>query len=161
MPIPLQITPTTELTEQTKNQLFELWNAEYPEKICYASLAELELYLQKLSHLKHLFLLDKEENILGWAYAFDRENERWFAIIIDEKCQRQGWGRKMLDELKKSENVLNGWVTDHDNHQKRNGQTYFSPLKFYVKCGFEMLTNEILQLDKISAVKIKWTAKSD
>lgn len=161
MPTSLKINLATTLTEQIKNQLFALWNAEYPENICYSRLAEFEAYMNNLGNLKHLFLLDNEGKILGWAYAFDRENERWFAIIIDEKCQVQGWGRKMLDELKKSENVLNGWVTDHDNHQKKNGKTYFSPLKFYQKCGFEILTNERLQQDKISAVKIKWTAKSE
>ena len=62
----------------------------------------------------------------------------------------------MVDELKQVEPILNGWVIDHNNDKKINGLTYFSPLKFYEKCGFEIQTDNRLELDKISAVKIKW-----
>ena len=63
----------------------------------------------------------------------------------------------MLDEIKNNEPVLNGWVIDHNNDKKKNGQQYISPLKFYEKCGFGILSDVRLELDKISAVKIKWT----
>ena len=75
------------------------------------------------------------------------------------KSARTGLGRKMLDKIKQSEYVLNGWVIDHYNDKKKNGQTYTSPSSFYEKCDFEILKKERLELDKISAVKIKWTAR--
>ena len=102
--------------------------------------------------------MNNEENlILGWAFKFERENQKWFAIILSEIIKQKGLGRKMLNELKKEEQVLNGWVIDHNKDKKKNGEQYVSPLKFYEKCDFEILVDQRLELDKISAVKIKWT----
>ena len=153
----LDIIQTIELNEQVKKQILDLWNNEYPEKLTYNSLTEFENYLHNLSNLTHYLLTNKENLILGWALKFERENEKWFAIILSEIIKGKGLGRKMLNELKKEEQVLNGWVIDHNNDKKKNGQLYVSPLKFYEKCDFEILVNERLELDKISAVKIKWT----
>jgi hypothetical protein len=52
---------------------------------------------------------------------------------------------------------LNGWVIDHNNDKRKDGLIYISPLKFYEKCGFEIQSDIRLELDNISAVKIKWT----
>jgi GNAT superfamily N-acetyltransferase len=152
-----KIIKTTVLNEQAKEQVLVLWNNEYPEKLSYKSLVEFDHYLQNLNNLKHYLLIGKIDTILGWALTFDRDNEKWFAIILSEKIQGKGLGRKMLDELKQVEPILNGWVIDHNNDTKKNGLTYVSPLKFYEKCGFEIQTDSRLELDKISAVKIKWT----
>ncbi|CAM4339886.1 GNAT family N-acetyltransferase [Gillisia limnaea] len=154
-----KITETIYLDEKTKNELLNLWNTEYPEKLSYNDLGEFDDYLQRLTNLKHLLLKSEENIIYGWAFSFERENEKWFAIILSEKVQGQGLGRKMLDKIKQSEYVLNGWVIDHDKEKKKNGRTYTSPLSFYKKCDFEILKKERLELDKISAVKIKWTVR--
>ena len=154
-----KIIKTTELNEQAKQKVLDLWNNEYPEKLSYYSLIEFDLYLQNLNNLKHYLLTGNIDIILGWALTFDRDNEKWFAIILSEKVQGKGLGRKMLDELKQEEPILNGWVIDHNNDKKKNGLTYISPLTFYEKSGFEILTDNRLELDKISAVKIKWTNK--
>jgi len=153
----LEIIQITELNEQAKKQVLDLWNSEYPEKLSYNSLTEFDNYLQNLTNLTHFLLPSSEDLILGWALTFDRDNEKWFAIILSEKVKGQGFGRKMLDELKQVEQTLNGWVIDHYNDKKKNGQQYVSPLKFYEKCGFEIQSEVRLELDKISAVKIKWT----
>jgi hypothetical protein len=153
----LDIIQTTELNERVKNQILDLWNNEYPEKLTYNSLKEFDNYLNNLSNLTHYLLTNNENLILGWALKFERENEKWFAIILSEIIKGKGLGRKMLNELKKEEQVLNGWVIDHNNDKKKNGQLYVSPLKFYEKCNFEILVDERLELEKISAVKIKWT----
>lgn len=153
----LKIIQSAELNEKTKKQVFDLWNAEYPEKLSYRSLTDIEIYFENLSKLKHFLLLNDANEIFGWALTFERENEKWFAIILSEKIKGKGLGRKMLDELKQTEPILNGWVIDHNNDKKMNGQYYLSPLRFYEKCGFEIITNDRLELDKISAVKIRWT----
>jgi len=153
----LDIIQTTELNQQEKKQILDLWNNEYPEKLTYNSLTEFDNYLNNLSNITH-YLLNNEENlILGWAFKFERENQKWFAIILSEIIKQKGLGRKMLNELKKEEQVLNGWVIDHNKDKKKNGEQYVSPLKFYEKCDFEILVDQRLELDKISAVKIKWT----
>jgi GNAT superfamily N-acetyltransferase len=152
-----EIIETTELSRQAKQQVLELWNTEYPEKLAYNSLTEFDNFLQNLTKLKHFLLTNDSNFIFGWALSFDRDNEKWFAIILSEKIKGKGYGRKMLDELKQVEPILNGWVIDHNNDKKKNGLIYFSPLKFYEKCGFEIQTDNRLELDKISAVRIKWT----
>lgn len=40
-----------------------------------------------------------------------------------------------------------------------DGDTYFLPLSFYEKCGFEVLLNQRIKSDVLSAVRIKWIAK--
>lgn len=152
-----KITQTTELNEQAKKQVLELWNSEYPKKLSYKTLTDFEEYLQKLKNLKHFLLTTDKNLIFGWAFTFDRENEKWFAIILSEKIKGQGLGSQMLDKLKQTEKILNGWVIDHDNDKKKSGETYSSPLNFYRKCGFEILGTQRLELDTISAVKIQWT----
>ena len=152
----LKIITTTILSEEQKTQVLDLWNREYPEKLCYNSLADFDEYLEKLTHHKNFLLLNNENKILGWAFTFNRENEKWFAIIVAEELQGKGFGRKMLDHLKECEPVLNGWVIDHQNDLKKNGEFYQSPLKFYEKCDFKILNDERIELPKISAVKIKW-----
>lgn len=155
----LRIIKTSNLDEQEKNQLLKLWNNEYPEKLSHRNLIEFNEYLQKLNNLKHLLLIDELNIIVGWAFSFFRDNERWFAIILTEKLHGRGFGRNLLDKLKQSENNLYGWVIDHNSDIKKNGKPYKSPLKFYQRCDFEVLKKERLELDKISAVKIKWTNK--
>ena len=152
----LKIITTTSLTEEQKTQVLDLWNREYPEKLCYNSLADFNEYLERLTEHKNFLLINNENKILGWAFTFKRENEKWFAIILAEEIQGQGFGRKMLDHLKEHESVLNGWVVDHHYDLKRNGQFYKSPLIFYKKCHFKILTDQRIELPKISAVKIKW-----
>ncbi len=63
----------------------------------------------------------------------------------------------MLELAKRKENELNGWVIDHNIDRKINGEFYVSPLDFYLKNGFVKLPHKRLELDKISAVSIKWT----
>lgn len=152
-----KIIQTNELNEQARQQVFDLWNHEYPVNLSYNSLTEFENYLQNLTKLKHYLLTSATDLVLGWALTFDRDSEKWFAIILSEKIKGKGFGRKILNELKQVESILNGWVIDHNNDKKKNGLTYVSPLKFYEKCGFETQTDVRLELDKISAVKIKWT----
>lgn len=151
-----QIIEANELNEHVKLQVIDLWNTEYPEKLAYNNLTEFNNYLQNLNKIKHFLLTNDKNFIFGWALTFDRDNEKWFAIILSEKIQGNGYGRKMLEKLKQVEPILNGWVIDHNNDKKRNGRIYASPLKFYEKCGFEIHTEIRLELDKISAVKIKW-----
>jgi hypothetical protein len=152
-----EIIQTIELNEQEKQQVLDLWNTEYPEKLVYKSLTEFENYLQNLNKLKHFLLTNDTNLIFGWALTFERDNEKWFTIILSQKIKEKGFGRKILEKLKQEEPILNGWVIDHNNNKKKNGLIYQSPLKFYEKCEFEILTDVRLELDNISAVKIKWS----
>ena len=152
----MKITTTHQLNLVQKEQVLQLWNNEYPEKLAYKNMAGFESYLENLNEVKHFLLANNDEKIQGWAITFKRENETWFAIILSENLHGKGWGTKVLNELKQNKKALNGWVIDHSDDKKRNGSFYKSPLEFYLKNGFEVLSDTRLELEIMSAVKIKW-----
>ncbi|KAB1159489.1 GNAT family N-acetyltransferase [Tenacibaculum aiptasiae] len=147
----------SKLSTTEKLEIFELWNNEYPEKLSYATIDEFDQYLQNLLGQSHILLVDKNEKIRGWYFDFERDNERWFVIILDSSVHGHGFGTKILDLAKQKEKELNGWVVDHNLDKKKNGDLYNSPLNFYLKNGFKKLAKNRLELEKISAVKIKWS----
>lgn len=156
----MKIIPTTLLTLEQKQLLFELWNSEYPEKIGYIKLSEFESYLDGLLEIKHFLIFDDLNQLQGWAFTFVREDNDWFGIIVNSKMHGKGFGTLLLNELKKVKPVLNGWATDHQNDLKRDKEPYLSPLGFYDKNGFIVERNIRMENDKISAVKIRWESDS-
>lgn len=144
------------LSTAEKLEILELWNNEYPKILNYKSKEGFDEYLENLDEQSHLLLIDDKKKVIGWYFDFDRENEKWFAILLDSKIQGKGLGTKILNLAKEKESILNGWVIDHNTVKKGNGEIYKSPLMFYLKNGFEKLPEVRLELDKISAVKIKW-----
>lgn len=144
------------LSKGQREELLKLWNKEYPEKLNYQTLQDLDNYLESLENQSHILITDENQKIMGWYVDFNRESKRWFAIILDSKVQSKGLGTKILNLVKEKETELNAWVIDHHNDKKKNGEPYKSPLLFYLKNGFEKMDQERLELDKISAVRIKW-----
>jgi acetyltransferase (GNAT) family protein len=151
------IVEQTDLTEAQKLRLFNLWNNEYPIKLCYPTLSDFENYLGKLENKTHFLLVNEIQQILGWALLFERENEMWFAIIIDTSVQGKGFGSDLLKRLKSKTDTLSGWVIDHNNDKKSDGSDYKSPINFYIRNQFKTNNTIRLELDVISAVKIEWT----
>ncbi len=145
-----------ELSKTDKKEILNLWNTEYPEKLNYQTLSEFENYLENLTEQSHILMKSENQSIKGWYFDFIRENEKWYAIILDSKFHGKGLGTKILNLAKEKESELNGWVIDNYNDRKKNGELYKSPLDFYLKNGFEKLDQERLELEKLSAVKIKW-----
>ncbi|MEO9147347.1 MAG: GNAT family N-acetyltransferase [Ginsengibacter sp.] len=152
----MKIIKQTELNQEQKRQLFDLWNHEYPEKLSYQTVEDLEKYLENLREQTHYLLMNERGRLEGWAIIFTREKERWFAIIIPEKLHGKGVGTRMLNELKKSEKELNGWVIDHNLDIKTDRSFYKSPIEFYKKNNFKVISETRLELQIMSAVKIKW-----
>ncbi|AZB28061.1 GNAT family N-acetyltransferase [Chryseobacterium balustinum] len=152
----MKITNTHQLNQEQKEQILQLWNNEYPEKLAYKSIGGFENYLEKLNEVNHFLLMNDDKKIQGWAITFERESETWFAIILSENLHGKGWGTKVLNELKQNKKELNGWVIDNSNDKKLNGNFYKSPLEFYLKNEFEVLSDTRLELEIMSAVKIKW-----
>lgn len=146
---------------QQKQQIFSLWNTEYPHILSYPNLDKMDVYLEGIINPTHYFLLNNLDETIGWAATFSRENEIWFAIIVDGIYHGKGFGKMLLDELKKEEKQLNGWVIDGNFQRKSNGELYISPLPFYVKNKFEVLSEIRLELDIFSAVKIFWSRHND
>lgn len=155
----MQFIEKTELSITDKKEILNLWNNECPAKLNYDSLSEFENYLENLGEQYHILVKSENQSIKGWYFDFIRDKERWFAIILDSKYHEKGLGTKILNLAKRKESELNGWVIDHNNGKKKNGEVYISPLNFYLKNGFEKLPENRLEVDKISAVRIKWEKK--
>ncbi|XHP75299.1 hypothetical protein KCTC52924_03065 [Arenibacter antarcticus] len=147
----------TQLSKTDKIEILNLWNREYPEKLNYQTLAEFDHYLINKTEQSHILMIDESQEITGWYFAFKRDNDKWFTLIIDSKLHGRGFGTKVLNLAKEKETELNGWVIDHSNDRKKNGEIYKSPLRFYLKNGFKKLEENRLELDKITAVRIKWS----
>lgn len=147
------------LSKEDKIQILELWNNEYPENLSFTSIAGFEDYLNTLSKPIHHLIINADNKIKGWSVGFFRDGKKWFAMILDTAIHGQRWGTELLDRMKEGEVELSGWVIDHSTDRKNNGENYKSPLNFYLKNGFEIFAEERLELDKISAVKIKWKKK--
>lgn len=153
----MKIITLTQLSKPDKIQLLELWNNEYPKKLNYNSLQDLDDYLSGLTNQSHTLILNNSDEIVGWYFDFIRDNQKWFAIILDAKIQGKGFGTLLLNKAKEKEQELNGWVIDHNHNKKLNGETYQSPLAFYLTNGFSLIKQSRLKLEHISAVKIKWS----
>jgi GNAT superfamily N-acetyltransferase len=152
----MNIVSTTLLSAAQKEAVFQLWNNEYPAQIGYTDMTGFDNYLGNLANQSHHLYVDESNLIAGWAFSFEREEEKWFAIIVDSSLQRKGIGSTMLARLKEELSILNGWVVDHASYKRKNGEAYVTPLPFYTKNGFEVCTDIRLDIPQLSAVKIKW-----
>lgn len=157
----MNISATSELTASQQEAILAIWNEEYPMEINYPDVAAFNAYLDGLTDKQHLLLTDNEGAITGWAFSFVRDGEQWFAILLGSKAQGKGYGAQLLNELKKKNTILNGWTIDHNKGIKKNGTAYRSPIEFYLKNGFSVVPEVRLETEKISAVKVRWIAKSE
>lgn len=146
----------TSLTPSQKTQISRIWNNEYPKSLNFSAANRFDDYLAGLSKPIHYLLENESGDMLAWACKFIRDNEKWFAVILDEKIHGQGKGTEILNALKENETVLNAWVIDKEEAIKINGQIYKSPLNFYLKNGFLVYPEMRLENEKMSAVKIIW-----
>jgi GNAT superfamily N-acetyltransferase len=144
------------LSEEEKEVLRELWNREYSVKLYLKTIEDFQIYLNGLSNTKHYLLMDDSNKINGWAFTFLRNGEDWFAIILDNQIQGRGNGTLLINEIKKNNTSLNGWVIDHENDVKQNNEFYKSPMAFYMKNGFTICSEIRIENEKMSGVKINW-----
>jgi GNAT superfamily N-acetyltransferase len=144
------------LSTAQKKDIVRLWNAEYPAYLSYAHVSEFDCYLEGLANPRHFLIADQTGTVRAWLVTFTRGNERWFAMILDASLQGQGIGSRLLHEAREYKKELNGWVIDHDRDVRSDGRPYPSPLGFYLKNGFELVSNVRLETSAMSCAKIRW-----
>ncbi len=154
----MKIVEQTELSNEQKSRIVELWNAEYPSALAHSGIASFDDYLSNLADKKHFLVFDETGEIAGWTCVFGRDNARWFSIIIDGKAQGKGLGVMLIDAIKATEKQFFGWVIVSEDYEKANGEKYRSPLGFYKRIGFIVHDGEKLFKENISGVKIEWNA---
>ncbi|MEP7265799.1 MAG: hypothetical protein ABI772_14940, partial [Bacteroidota bacterium] len=106
----------------------------------------------------HYLIEDDLQNVIAWAVDFEKENEVRFSIIIRSDKKGNGFGSFLVEKLKMENKEFYGWVIDHNNDIRINGEYYITPIPFYLKHGFSILNDCRIDTEIISAVKIKWAS---
>ncbi|MES2560179.1 MAG: GNAT family N-acetyltransferase [Bacteroidota bacterium] len=133
-----------------------MWNEEYPVKLK----DRFPLLLEGVVNYNHYLIEDEEYNVLAWAVIFEKEQQIRFSIIVAAAHMGKGLGGLLIDTIKRDYTEFYGWVIDHNNDVKSNGEQYRSPMPFYLRHGFEILKDERIDTEMIRAVKIKWKTTS-
>jgi GNAT superfamily N-acetyltransferase len=144
------IIKTKELSNSQVEQIDRAWNDEYPVKLNN----RFALLLSDATSYMHYIIENEKQEIIAWSVMFEKEDEHRFSILVIKKHQGQGLGKQLIDAFKKDYPIFYGWVIDHDNDVKANGEKYVSPLPFYLQLGFTILKEQRIDTEMISAVKV-------
>lgn len=140
------------ISPQLTEQVNVLWNENYP----VVMKDRFTVLLQETSHHNHYFLFNENNKLLGWAMDFERDDDIWFSIIVDEKEKNKGYGKLLINALKENNPVLNGWVIDHDNYKLQNDKYYRSPLSFYQALGFTVDYDTKIETPDLIGIRVTW-----
>jgi len=150
----MKIIKTTQLTKHQLAQINQLWNDEYPIKLK----DRFPILLDGIDRYNHYFIEDKQQDIIAWAVDFEKEKQVRFSIIVSSNHKGKGLGSMLIKKLKEDNIEFYGWVIDHNDDLKNNGDQYLSPISFYLKHGFEILNDIRIDSEMIKAVLIKWVS---
>lgn len=156
----MTITTHTELDPLRREAARELWNNEYPESLELEAPMDFDEYLNRLSEQLHYLVKDDSGVVKGWAMTFRRDDETWFAMILDQAIHGKGIGSQLLQRMKAGHDGLLGWAIDHEQAIKADGSNYRSPLAFYSKNDFSVDADIRLETPVISAVRVSWNRHS-
>ena len=146
------IIKTKELSDSQVGQIDRAWNDEYPIKMNN----RFGILLNDAKSYMHYFIENEKQEVIAWSVMFEKENERRFSILVVNKYQGQGLGKQLIEAFKKDYPIFYGWVIDHDDDVKTNGEKYVSPLPFYLQLGFTILNEQRIDTEMISAVKVRF-----
>lgn len=152
----MKIIETKVLTDDQFAQVNQLWNEEYPVQL----MNRFPILLDGVVDYHHYLIADEHGNIIAWAVAFYKDNQMRFSLVVASKHQGKGLGTLLINQLKISQAEFYGWVIDHDEDLKANGENYTSPLPFYLQHGFEPLPDQRIDTAMIRAVLVKWKNKN-
>lgn len=143
------------LTTAQLSRINQLWNEEYPITLN----DRFPLLLEGVGNYHHYLIEDDHQKVIAWAVDFEKDGQVRFSIIVSSAYKGRGLGTQLMECLKANNDELYGWVIDHNEAKKANGEPYLSPLDFYVKRGFEILQDVRIDTEMIKAVLLKWTHK--
>ena len=147
-----EILKTKSLSEKQSRQINQLWNDEYPLKLKDRFL----MLLDGVDRYNHYIIEDSNKNVIAWAVDFEKDQQIRFSIIVTSAWKGKGLGVLLIDKLKEENDEFYGWVIDHNEDLKSNGDHYQSPIPFYLKHGFDILNDRRIDTEMITAVLIKW-----
>lgn len=150
----MELKKSSVLSIDEKQQIYSIWNLEYPKQSCFNTFEEFDKYVGNFEAPTH-YLFKNRNSVQAWLTTITREEKRWLVILVHPKSQKAGLGSQLLGEMKKVESQINAWITPHNDYVKSDGSTYLTPLEFYKKNGFEV-TTDTFQKDDFSGTKIQW-----
>jgi len=71
----MEIVKTKSLNSEDKQIVFNLWNKEYPAKLGFQTIIDMNSYLDTLPDLSYYLLKNDLKVIEGWAMTFGRGEE--------------------------------------------------------------------------------------
>jgi GNAT superfamily N-acetyltransferase len=148
----MEIIQTKTLSSVQSEQINSLWNKEYPLKLK----DRFPILLEGTTWHNHFVIEDSNGLVNAWAVMFEQSQQIRFSIIVSKDHQGKGLGKTLLDQMKLTHNEFYGWVIDHNNDLKLNGENYVSPLPFYLKQGFEIIPDQRIDNEMIQAVLVGW-----
>ena len=137
-------------------QINKLWNEEFPQILNN----RFGMLLEGINNYFHYIIEDENQNLIAWAVVFEKDNELRFSIIVTNSHKGSGLGSMLIKKLKEEYDEFYGWVIEHNNDIKINGENYKSPLQFYINHGFDILQDVRIDNEILKAVKIKWSSKN-
>lgn len=152
----MEVIKTKDLTAIQFKQINQLWDEEFPLNLK----GRFRILLEGVEKYTHYLVVNQFGNIIAWAVAFEKDSEMRFSLIVGINQQRKGLGSILIECLKEDLDDFYGWVIDHNNDNKENGEIYQSPLHFYKKHGFEVLNYVRIDTEILQAVKIKRTSSN-
>lgn len=153
----MKIYTSNQLSPEEKTDVFAIWNSAYPAQIAYTRMEDFENYLSSCPNPVH-WLVKESSHVVGWLCTFDRNGERWFALIVHPDHQKKNIGKRLLLHMQGIEKSVRGWMIAHDEYVRVDGELYLSPKGFYQRFGFK-ITDEKMETQVLSTVKIVWDKK--
>ena len=147
----MEIIKIKKLDDHQFQQVNKLWNDEYPVKLK----DRFGLLLEGVEKYNH-YIIEQENKIVAWAVDFEKESQIRFSIIVTSNHKGKGLGGLLINKMKEDNEEFYGWVIDHSDDLKVNGENYQTPMPFYLKHGFEILNDQRIDNEMIRAVLIKW-----
>ena len=149
----MEIIKTKNINSDQFQQIDQMWNDEYPIKLK----DRFGILLEGIENYNH-YLIEQNNSVLAWAVEFEKEKEKRFSIIVKNEYKGNGFGNLLINRLKRDLGEFYGWVIDHNDDLKLNGEHYKTPMPFYLNHGFEIMSDKRIDNEMIRAVLIKWVS---
>ncbi|MBI1266816.1 MAG: hypothetical protein GC193_05200 [Cryomorphaceae bacterium] len=93
---------TKVLSPSEREQIRAIWNDVYPAQLMHHTAETFDTYIDQLDASEHTLMnannqanSDSDSAPVGWICTFNRNHERWFVLLVDSSCARQGCGTEV------------------------------------------------------------------
>lgn len=157
----MKIVQKNTLDQYDKAFVYACWNEVYPEHFCFEDYVQFELYIHQLKEPRHFIIYNNLDNPVGWLCTFEREKQRWFVMLVDDRYKHKNYGSQLLKAAKSIYDELIGWVVVDTASNCKNGSLYRCPVNFYKKNHFITIPNTREMIKGVLLEKMLWNRDID